>query len=79
LKPAKHQNFGSTSVRFQNSILNQGVGAVNAEVGPGKYETAERIRTLEECKRAEFLKNQEIIAFHKLRQLFPEKTSISTT
>lgn len=29
-------------------------------------------------KRKGFVKNQEIIAFHKLRQLYPEKTSIST-
>ena len=47
-------------------------------VGPGKYEKLEDIAEKEEFKRKDFKKNQEIIAFHKLRQLFPDKTSIST-
>ena len=48
------------------------------EIGPGKYETVDTIKSKEESKKKGFVKNQEIIAFHKLRQLFPDKTSIST-
>lgn len=77
-KPQKHQFFGSTTARFQNSTLDK-AGATGNNIGPGKYETVDHIRLNEESKRKDFKKNQEIIAFHKLRQLFPEKTSISTT
>lgn len=48
------------------------------QVGPGAYEKLEDIKQKEDGKKKGFKKNQDIIAFHKLRQLFPDKTSIST-
>ena len=36
-KPLKHQFFGSSSIRFQNSIFDKGVGTHIAEIGPGTY------------------------------------------
>lgn len=59
-------------------MFHKGVGNKIAELGPGTYEHKEDIQKGQVDKRKGFVKNQEIVAFHKLRQLFPEKTSIST-
>jgi len=77
-KPFRHQYFGSTSARFQGSMFHKGVGNGIDELGPGSYALKEDIKEREGHKNENFKKNQEIIAFHKLRQLFPDKTSIST-
>lgn len=63
---------------MDGSIFHKGIGSTNPDIGPGTYEYKEDIIKKDEEKRKGFSKNQEIVAFHKLRQLFPEKTSIST-
>lgn len=77
-KPIPQQCFGSNNARFHDSVFHKGVGNGREELGPGKYEHQEDIQKKQNHKRSGFVKNQEIVAFHKLRQLFPEKTSIST-
>ena len=75
----RHQQFfGSTTSRFHGSLFETGVGQTKPEVAPGSYEEPTDVRKEVSAKKKDFKETQDIVQFHKLRQLFPEKTSIST-
>ena len=48
-------------------MFHKGIGNGIQEIGPGTYESVEDIKEKEESKLHDFKRNQEIIAFHKLR------------
>jgi len=52
-------------------------GTKNPEIGPGSYDKSQQ-KAEEDEKRQNFKQMQEIMAFHKLRKIFPDKNSIST-
>ena len=78
VKLRQHQFFGSSTSRFNGSLIDKGVGQTKPEVGPGSYEEASDLKKQESSKKKEYQEVSEMMSFHKLRQLFPEKTSIST-
>lgn len=76
--PYSKQLFYSATPRFKDTLFTQSFGAKNKEIGPGTYELKEDIQKKEAHVKSQLRSNLEIVQFHKLRQQFPDKTSIST-
>jgi len=80
-KASVHQNFNSSTQRFQDNGL---IGSINnskrtaASLGPGCYPISEEVELDQVAKRKTFQKDQGIINFHRQRKLYPDMTSIST-